>query len=143
MTRSSTTAPPGPTVERRQVAYVIRTMRTTLLRRATGGTRTTRSAERRVLEHRRSADECPEHPSVADRPGLRCEQVAIDHGQVRELADRDRAGLRVEVVHPRRAGGECADPFGQVQRLVGQERLAASPRTPPATPERGPPVEQP
>src|SRR4051794_29695257 len=57
----------------------------------------------RVLEHGLALDERHDDPGVADRTGVRGEDVAVEDREVRELADLDRARLGVEMVDPRRA----------------------------------------
>ncbi len=53
--------------------------------------------------------------------GSTVEQVAIEDGQVGELADLERAGLVVEVVHVGRSDRERRERVDQVQPLLGQE----------------------
>ena len=57
-------------------------------------------------------------------PGAAVEQVAVEHGQVGQLADLERAGL-VEVVDVGGAGRERGQRVDELEPLVGQERPRA------------------
>ena len=57
-------------------------------------------------------------------PDGRVERVAVQHGQVGQLAGGDRAGLGLQAQGVGRAGGEGVEGGRQVEPLVGQERLA-------------------
>ena len=83
-------------------------------------------AERRVGVDNHAPDEGGEDTRVADRAGGRVEQVAIEHGEVGELAGFDRAGLGVEAVGVGGADGGGVQRGGQVEPLGRQERLAGA-----------------
>src|SRR5437660_10244659 len=58
-------------------------------------------AKPRILVDRRSLHEGGENPGVADRSTTRGEDVAVDDREIGQLADLDRADLRIDVVHVR------------------------------------------
>ena len=61
------------------------------------------AVERGVLVHGDALDERADDARLADAARAAVEQVAVEHGEVGELADLERAGLLVEVVDVRRA----------------------------------------
>src|SRR5207237_2688748 len=78
---------------------------------------------------------CREHPftfdeghlaaSLGDLLGRMREEVAVDDGQIRALADLDGARLAVEVVHESGPDREGGDRRLQVEPLLREEHLAA------------------
>src|SRR5262245_24982836 len=64
-------------------------------------------------------DERRVHPRVGDLLGRMGEQVAIEDREIGVLADLDRAGDVVEVVHVRRADRERGERGREVESLLG------------------------
>ena len=60
---------------------------------------------------------------VSERSGVGREHVAVEHREIRPLADLDRSGARLVVVHDRGSHRERVERLRDRQSLIRQERL--------------------
>ena len=80
------------------------------------------TVERGILEHGLTADERADHPGLSDGTRTSIEEVAIEDRDIGELADLERAGFAVEMIHVRGTIGERGESIDQVKPLLGKER---------------------
>src|SRR5690606_26058601 len=77
-------------------------------------------------KHALALDECLQDASGANGLRRSLEGVAVQHGQVGELADLDGSGDVVEVVHVGRTRCVGGHGAGQVDALLGEEDLVVA-----------------
>src|SRR3954454_18053061 len=79
------------------------------------------TVERGILEDRGAADERPDDACLLDRARAAIEEVAVEDRDIGELADLERAGLVIEVVHVGGSVGKRGQRVEELEPLLRQE----------------------